>query len=142
MTLELSTPALLFPALSLLLLAYTNRFLALASVIRSLHRAYQEKPNPIYLLEIKSLRRRIRLIRDMQTFGIVSLLLCMVSMFLLFRGFLSWGEAAFGLSLLCMLGSLLYSLFEIRLSGRALDLHLRDLESDGVPGSGRPAGGH
>jgi hypothetical protein len=38
--LSLTTPALLFSAISLLLLAYTNRFLAYASVVRNLHARY------------------------------------------------------------------------------------------------------
>lgn len=131
MRIELSTPALLFPAVSLLMLAYTNRFLALANIIRNLHRSHTEKPNPTYLLEIETLRRRIRLIRDMQTFGVLCLLLCMVCMFLLFRGYYRAGEWTFGASMICMLVSLALSLVEIRMSGRALDLHLQDLEKGG-----------
>lgn len=131
MRLDLSTPALLFPAISLLMLAYTNRFLALATIIRSLHRSHTEKPNPIYLLEIANLRRRIRLIRDMQSFGVLSLILCMVCMFVLWRGWYGAGEGVFAASLAGMLISLGLSLWEIRLSGGALDLHLQDLEKDG-----------
>lgn len=132
MRIDISTPALLFPAVSLLMLAYTNRFLALANIIRNLHRSHSEKPNPVYLLEIENLRRRIGLIRDMQSFGVLSLILCMVCMFLLFRGYYRAGEWLFGASLVGMLVSLVISLVEIRLSGRALDLHLRDLEKGGT----------
>jgi hypothetical protein len=130
MHLEISTPALLFPALSLLMLAFTNRFFGLAAIIRNLHRSHSESPNPVYLLEIHNLRRRIRLIRDMQSFGIVSLILCTTSMFLLFQGHARTGAAIFGASLLCMLLSLIWALLEVRLSGGALDLHLRDLEEE------------
>jgi hypothetical protein len=137
MKIDLTTPALLFPAISLLLVAHTNRFLALANIIRNLHRAYLERPNPIYLLEIKNLRKRIRLIRDMQTLGILSLIFCMVSMFFLFQGWYGMGETAFGVSMVCMFASLVYSLREIRLSGRALDLHLQDLEMGAEEGDHR-----
>jgi hypothetical protein len=130
MRIEIGTPALLFPAISLLMLAYTNRFFGLAAIIRNLHRSHTEKPNPVYLLEIKSMRVRMRLIRDMQTFGVLGLLLCTICMFLLFRGYYRAGEAAFGASMVCMALSLIWSLVEIRLSGRALDLHLRDLEKE------------
>jgi Protein of unknown function (DUF2721) len=128
MRIEISTPALLFPAVSLLMLAYTNRFFGLAAIIRNLHRSHTEKPNPVYLLEIKSMRSRMRLIRDMQSFGMVALILCMICMLLIFRGYDRAGKAAFGASLVCMLFSLVWALIEIRLSGRALDLHLQDLE--------------
>ena len=130
MHIEISTPALLFPAVSLLMLAYTNRFFGLAAIIRNLHRTHTEKPNPVYLLEIESMRRRMRLIRDMQTFGIVAIILCTACMFLLFRGYYRAGAALFGLSIVCLLLSLIWALIEVRLSGRALDLHLRDLEQE------------
>jgi hypothetical protein len=132
MRIDLGTPALLFPAVSLLMLAYTNRFLALANIIRNLHRSYSEKPNPNYLLQIKNLRRRIRLIRHMQSFGVLSLILCVACMFLLFRNHYRAGEWVFGASMVCMLVSLVFSLVEIRLSGGALDLHLQDLEKEGT----------
>lgn len=130
MRIDLSTPALLFPAISLLMLAYTNRFLGLASVIRQLHKSHSETPKPIYLQEIESLRKRIRLIRDMQSWGVISLILCTTCMFLLFRGYPRVGEAIFALSMICMLVSLALSLVEIRMSTRALDLHLLDLKRE------------
>jgi hypothetical protein len=130
MHLDISTPALLFPAVSLLMLAYTNRFFGLAAIIRNLHRSHTEKPNPVLLLEIKSMRRRMHLIRDMQSFGIVAIILCTVCMLLLFRGYYRAGAAVFGVSMVCMLLSLIWALAEVRLSGQALDLHLQDLEKE------------
>jgi hypothetical protein len=130
MRLEISTPALLFPAISLLMLAYTNRFFGLAAIIRDLHRSHTQAPNPVYLLEIKSMRVRLKLIRDMQSFGILGLILCTGCMFLLFRGYVRAGAMVFGASILCMLLSLVWALVEIRMSGRALDLHLKDLEQE------------
>ncbi len=131
MDIEISTPALLFPAVSLLLLAYTNRFLALASVIRRLHADYQTKPDPGYLFQIENLRRRIWLVRNMQFCGVLSLLLCTVCMFLLFCGLLLLAEILFVISMLSMIASLAFSLIEINISTRALDLHLLDLERPG-----------
>ena len=131
MRIELSTPALFFPAISLLMLAYTNRFFGLAAVIRNLHRTHSESPKPVYLLEIKNMRMRMRLIRDMQSFGMLGLILCTVCMLLLFRGYQRAGEIMFVAAIACMLLSLIWSLVEIRLSGRSLDLHLRDLENEG-----------
>ena len=128
MELTLATPALLFPAISLLLLAYTNRFLAVAQVIRQLHaqiRAGQVE----FAEEIRSLRRRVALIRPMQGVGVLSLFFCVLCMFLLFAGWLTAGKVVFGLALILLLWSLGLSVREIQLSGEALNLQLRDLEN-------------
>ena len=128
MAIDLTTPALLFSTISLLLLAYTNRFLALANIIRKLHADHQASPSQIYTLQISNLRRRINLIRDMQTLGVASLLCCTVCMGTLFAGWVAAGKTIFALSLLLMAGSLALSLIEIRMSVGALDVHLRDME--------------
>jgi len=128
MPIDLTTPALLFPAISLLMLAFTNRFLAVAAIIRSLHGEYSEEPNPVHLQEIHNLRHRILLIRNMQFCGVLSLLLCVLCMFALFRGWAGAGELLFNASLVSMIASLFLSLWEIQISVRALDIHLHDLE--------------
>lgn len=133
MEITLTTPAILFPAVSLLMLAYTNRFLTIANIIRSLHRRYQEErgdPEGSQLVrrQIENLRARLGLIRWMQSFGIMSLIACICSVVGLFLGVSMLGEALFGLSLLLMLVSLLFCLREIHLSGRALEIELEDME--------------
>ena len=130
MEINLTTPAVLFPAVSLLLLAYTNRFLALAGVIRKLHSDHRTAPQPSYLGQIASLRRRIRLVRNMQFCGVLSLLLCTFCMFLIFLSCLEWAEWVFSASLAAMIISLVFSLIEIQSSIHALDLHLHDIEDD------------
>lgn len=131
MDIDITTPAVLFPAVSLLLLAYTNRFLALASVIRKLHADYKASPSPHYLSQIENLRLRIRLVRNMQFCGVLSLLICTVCMFLLFLSLITPAEIAFCASMLAMIASLIISLVEIQISVRALDLHLKDIEEPG-----------
>lgn len=128
MEITLTTPALLFPALSLLLLAYTNRFLAIASLIRNLHADYKRNPEAATMEQIKNLRHRVVLIRNMQALGVSSLFLCVLCMFLLFAGMIEAGKWIFALSLLCMLASLGISNMEILVSVRALNLQLGDLE--------------
>jgi len=127
MPIDLTTPALLFSTISLLMLAYTNRFLGLASVVRKLHADHMESPKEVYLEQIDNLRKRIQLIRDMQTLGVLSLLLCTICMALLFFGWYQIATILFGSSLFLMALSLLLSIVEIRISTRALDLHLRDM---------------
>lgn len=128
MDINLTTPALLFPAISLLLLAYTNRFLALATLIRTLHAKYKEDPHDVILGQIKNLRKRVILIRNMQAFGVLSLLLCVVCMFLLFANEQIAGRYTFGLSLILLIISLGLSVFEIQISVKALKLQLSDME--------------
>jgi hypothetical protein len=122
--LPLSTPSLLFPALSLIMLAYTNRFLGLASVIRHLHAEWRATHDPMVQAQIHSLRRRIRLIRNMQAMGVLSLIACTVSMAFLFFDSQGIGQAAFFGSMVLMMGSLALSFWEIALSGRALEILL------------------
>lgn len=100
MEINLTTPALLFPAISLILLAYTNRFLGLATVIRNLRDRYDDKHDPLISKQIDSLRHRVVLIRNMQLFGASSLLLCIVCMGVLFAGWVNAGIAFFIISLL------------------------------------------
>jgi hypothetical protein len=136
MEINITTPAVLFPAISLLLLAYTNRFLALASVIRKLHADHKSAPDPSYIGQIQNLRYRIRLVRNMQFCGVLSLLLCTICMFLLFCGSTFWAEIVFSAALLVMIISLIFSLVEIQNSVRALDLHLKDIKDHDVSGNG------
>jgi hypothetical protein len=128
MEINLTTPALLFPAISLLLLAFTNRFLAIAAVIRNLHDRYQANPDQVLIAQIGNLRHRMMLIRNMQVFGVLSLLLCVGCMFVLFAGYLELGKAIFGISLVLMMVSLGLSMREIQISVHALNLQLSSLE--------------
>ncbi|MFO7526294.1 MAG: DUF2721 domain-containing protein [Ignavibacteriaceae bacterium] len=128
MNLDLTTPALLFPAITLLLLAYTNRFLTLATLIRNLHSSYKANPAEILLGQIENLRKRAHLIKHMQGLGVASLFLCVLCMFLLFAGQIELGEIMFGLSIVVLLLSLVLSLREIAISVDALELHLSDIE--------------
>lgn len=127
MEFSMSTPALLFPAISLLMLAFTNRFLACASVVRGLHENYRKEPDPALLLEVRHLRHRLHLIRLMQLLAVLSILSCMVSMLFLYEGWRRCAEYAFGGSLLLMIGSLVVSAREIQISVASLDLHIRDM---------------
>jgi len=128
MEINLTTPALLFPAISLILLAFTNRFLGLATVVRNLSRDYRERQTPSLLGQINQLRHRLILIRNMQAFGAASLLMCVVCMFVLFAGLAAVGGIIFAISLILMAISLAISLREIQISVGALNLELSDLE--------------
>lgn len=123
MHVSLTTPALLFPAISLLLLAYTNRFFALAALIRNLSNG--EKP--VHKDQIKNLSQRIRIIRRMQEAGVSSFALCVLCMIFIYIGFNKTGSVIFGASLLLLLYSLILSVIEIRISVDALNIHIKEM---------------
>ena len=125
---SLTTPALMFPAISLLLLAYTNRFLHLAALIRDLHARYSHNREPLLRRQIEQLRHRLLLIRNMQWLGVASIFGCVLCMLLVFEGFELYGRWIFAISLLLMLLSLAFSMWEIQISVGALNLQLSDLE--------------
>ena len=126
--LTLTTPALLFSAISLILLAYNNRFLAYAQVVRNLHTTFKENPNSLLLGQIQNLRKRLQLTKTMQILGISSLLLCVICMFLIYVNLHIWAEILFGIALVLLILSLAISIREIQISVKALDLHLNDME--------------
>ena len=126
--LTLTTPALLFSAISLIMLAYTNRFLAYAAVIRNLHDKYIEKMDVSLIQQIKNLKLRLNLTRWMQIFGITSLLLCVLTMFLIYIDQHIVAIWVFGIALILLIISLALLIKEIHISAQALKLHLSDIE--------------
>ncbi len=130
MELTITTPALLFPTVSLVLLAYTNRFLAVAALVRKLASQYHEKKDQRLVDQIRNLRIRLRLIRDMQMLSIFAIFLSVLCMFFLFNGNELIAKYVFGASLISLLLSLGLSLREIQISTHALAIQLRDIGDD------------
>jgi len=128
MEITLTTPAILFPAVSLLLVAYTNRFLALGGRIRNLNSIYKTNPDKILISQIENLRKRVYLIKNMQAFGVSSLFCCVFCMLLLFAQKIIIAKILFAASLILMMISLALSLREITISVKALDIELNNLE--------------
>lgn len=125
----ISTPALLFPAISLLLLAYTNRFLVIAQLIRTLHKQNKTDPDLDVQNQIVHLRTRILAIRRMQVAGISSFILCVLTMLILFMQLNILANIMFVASLLLLLISLSFSLYEVQISGQALNMQLKNIEN-------------
>lgn len=124
MTLSITDPAFLFPGISLLFLAYTNRYLALANIIRSLNSHSDDNQSKNIALQIKSLHLRIILIKYMQAFGVLAFLFCVIAMLSLLFEQQKAGETVFIASLACMVISLILSLVEIMKSGQSLKIEL------------------
>ena len=129
---SINTPALLFPAITLLMLVYTNRFLAIATRIRSLHENYNKiEVKHIALGQIKSLRARLNLIRYMQGLGALSFFCCVLCMYFIYRTWMHAANIIFAASMITLLGSIIMSFIEIQQSTRALELELSDIEELG-----------
>jgi len=130
MEIDISTPALLFSAISLLMLAYTNRFLALANLIRQYGALYKEHPETRFLKQIQNFDIRLNVIKKTQIFGVVSFLFCVLCMFLIFVNLIIPAEILFAISLICLFISLLLSLKELFLSIGALNVELEDIKKE------------
>jgi hypothetical protein len=132
MQISINTPALLFPAITLMMLAYTNRFLALATLIRNLHAKYKQGTEGGHLIkeQIRNLKKRLTLIKQMQASGILSFFCCVLSMLFFYFQYEVWAYTIFGLSLVLLLLSLVLSLNEIYLSTKALEIEIKDMEED------------
>ncbi len=128
---NIATPALLFSAISLIFLAYTNRFLAYAALVRSLKKEHEAMPDASHLAQIRNLYLRMHLTRAMQILGVLSLLLSVLSMFLFYVGAAFVATLFFGVGLLMLSLSLCLAIWEIHISVKALGIHLKDLR-DGL----------
>lgn len=128
--LELATPSLLFSAISLIMLAYTNRFLSYASVVRALKERHEKNPDPKDIPQIENLRKRLYLTRSMQILGISSLLLCVAAMFCLYISWILLANWTFGIALVLLAISLAICIWEINISVNALEIHLENLSDE------------
>ncbi|NQZ43166.1 MAG: DUF2721 domain-containing protein [Flavobacteriaceae bacterium] len=129
MVLSLSIPALLFPAISLTMLAYNARYLAIAALIRQLYAQFEESQDTPLKRQIESLRKRLNIIKNMQATAIISFLLAAVTMFLIYVEHEVWANVCFGISLVFLMLSLVLSLIEVQLSTKALGIQLNNMDS-------------
>lgn len=135
--LTLTTPSILFSAISLIMLAYTNRFLAYASVIRNLKKEHESNPSPITQQQMDNLRRRLHMTRSMQIYGVSSLLLCVVCTLLIYIGLQKTAVYTFGAALGLLVVSLWISIRELLISVRALEVHLDHVDEKRLEGENR-----
>jgi len=131
--LTLITPTFLFSAISLLLLAYTNRFLSYAQLVRTLKDRYMEDHSALTHAQIMNLRKRLYLTKNMQMIGVASLLLCVATMFLIYVRLQQPALYVFGLALVLLIISLTLSVLEIRISAKSLEIYLSDMEKENIP---------
>ena len=126
--LTLITPTFLFSAVSLILLAYTNRFLSYAQLVRTLKDKYMEDRSKVTRAQIVNLRKRLKLTRSMQVFGAASLLLCVITMLLIYIDMQFLSAIVFAVALMLFIVSLALSVWEILLSTKSLEIYLSDMD--------------
>lgn len=129
MEMTITTPSLLFPAISLLMLAYTNRFITLANVIRQLSNLENAPSKDLVIRQMQNLRVRMSVIRLMQAFGVLSFVFCTLSMFALLLAFQMAGMYLFAASLLLLVLSLLFSFYEVNISTTAINIELEKFDA-------------
>ena len=110
------------------MMAHTNRFLALANLIRSQISLYESTKDEKLLPQIKNFKIRLKVIKNSQIAAILSFLLCVISMFCIFISQILIAKVAFGLSLVFLFVSLLLSLNELLLSVGALNVEMERIE--------------
>jgi len=128
MDITITTPALLFPAISVLFLAYANRYLAIVKRTRELHSLYNKTQSYFLKKQVDSLRRRIKLIIAMQLFSVMGIISCVLTMGLVFIEQQQYATYAFGAGMLLIVLSLLVSMWELLISTHALNIELQNIE--------------
>jgi hypothetical protein len=128
MEFTIQTPTLLFSAISLLMLAYTNRFVVIANLIRELYALYLKEPSDVTANQLRNLRKRMRIIRNMQVFGAFSFFFSVLSLLFIFLQSVLIAELIFGLSLIMLLISLILLIMELNISVHALNIQLKDFD--------------
>ncbi len=130
MDIAVTTPALLFPAITILFLAYSNRFLTIATRIREKHADFNKTHSPIAEKQIVSFRRRLQYIVAMEMFAVLGIISCIISTGFIFYGFQYYGNVSFAISMLFIVLSLFASIIELFFSTRALNIELEDMEEN------------
>ncbi len=122
--LTLTAPSVVFGAISLIFLAYTNRYLTLATVIRKLHATWRQTRDETLKSQITVLRERVTLITCIQISGLVSLFLAILSIIAILSGSQPWAAILFFFSLALMIVFIIIALIEVCKSAQALDIEL------------------
>ena len=126
-------PALLFPAIPLMMISFGNRYTSLATLIRKIHdKLITTKSSELvidhYFDQIKILTRRLTLVRSVQTLSGISFLFNLLTIFTNYINIEVLALNFFGLSVLVFSIAIILFIYEIQLSTKALSKHLEDLK--------------
>ncbi|MBT3852279.1 MAG: DUF2721 domain-containing protein [Gammaproteobacteria bacterium] len=127
---EITTPALLFPAISLLFVAYTSRLHSLSVLIRAMTTDGSNESKTMHAKEqLNILKKRVNYIKRMQVFGILSFIFNLITIICLYINYDYLANYIFGFGLFMLSASLFFALLETLISTKALNIHLKNYKS-------------
>ncbi len=125
----LQTPTYVFSAISLLMIAYTSRYVAISQVIRHLSESAPGSDSRVEC-QIRSLMKRVKYIRNMQITALIGFCANIMTMILIVLGIDFLIAPLFIAGLVLILVSLGICIMEIALSAQALSISLSDERSE------------
>ena len=135
MVLDLTTAALMFPAIPFLMLTFGTRFTVVSELIRKIHDEYASEINlddvrtKRMLGEISTLKKRLLMIQINQTLTSLSFFVNLLTIFALFMGHQNLSKLLFGIVLILLMLAIILFIVEIGIATKSLNLHLEDLDS-------------
>ena len=135
MVLDLTTAALMFPAIPFLMLTFGTRFTVVSELIRKIHDEYAAEINlddvrtKRMLGEISTLKKRLLMIQINQTLTSLSFFVNLLTIFALFMGHQNLSKLLFGIVLILLMLAIILFVVEIGIATKSLNLHLEDLDS-------------
>ena len=127
---DITTPAILFPAISLLFVAYTNRLHSLSVLIRAMTTEGSDESKTEHTEEqLDILQKRVTYIKRMQVFGILSFIFNLITIICLYINYDYLANYIFGFGLFMLSASLFFALLETLISTKALNIHLKNYKS-------------
>ena len=130
MNIDYTVTALMFPAIPLLMVVYSNRFHTLSRLIRELHdeHVYEKHIPAEWKKQFINLSRRISILRWTIMFAAFGFLFNMLTVFALYLNELFLARVIFGSCCLSMIISIIFFIREIQISTNALNLHMSDMD--------------
>ena len=136
MVLDLTTSALLFPAIPLLMITFGTRFTVVSELIRKIHDEYaadidlDDVRAKRMLGEISALKKRLWMIQINQTLSSLSFFFNLLPMFALYMGNQNLAKTIFGIALALLMLAVVLFIIEISIAVRSLNLQLSDLDTN------------
>ena len=123
-------PALLFPAIPLMMIVFGNRYSSLSKLIRDLHdRVLKEDEVRDKFTElIELLTDRLFLVKSMQTLAGLAFIANLLTIFFRYIDVPSVAFSLFGVATILLSAAILLFVIEIQKSSSALSKHISDLK--------------
>ena len=123
-------PALLFPAIPLMMIVFGNRYSSLSKLIRDLHDRFlkEDEVRDKFTEQIELLTDRLFLVKSMQTLAGLAFIANLLTIFFRYIDVPSVAFSLFGVATILLSASILLFVIEIQKSSSALSKHISDLK--------------